>query len=119
MGAVGAVLANCSVPLLDKLRIDDPVGAIAVHGAGSVWGMLAVGLFVEADELMRLSKGLTGLFRGGGWRLLGVQLMAVVVVTAWSMITTFVLLYVRISDWNGFSLLYLMVPSRVVFDKSF
>ncbi|KAG8190247.1 hypothetical protein JTE90_001331 [Oedothorax gibbosus] len=94
VGAVGAVLANCAVPLLDRLHIDDPVGAIAVHGAGSVWGMLAVGLFVEADELMRLSKGLTGLLRGGGWRLLGVQLMAVVVVSAWSMITTFLLLFI-------------------------
>ncbi|XP_035211252.1 putative ammonium transporter 3 isoform X2 [Stegodyphus dumicola] len=93
VGAIGSLLANCTVPLLDKLHIDDPVGAIAVHGAGSVWGMLAVGLFVEEDNLMHLSNHLTGLFRGGGWTLLGVQLLAVIVVTAWSMITTFGLLF--------------------------
>ncbi|GFQ94499.1 putative ammonium transporter 2 [Trichonephila clavata] len=94
VGAVGSLLANCTVPLLDKLHVDDPVGAIAVHGAGSVWGMMAVGLFVERDTLMELSHGLTGLFRGGGWKLLGVQFLAVLVVSAWSMITTFMLLFI-------------------------
>ncbi|XP_071037845.1 putative ammonium transporter 3 [Parasteatoda tepidariorum] len=94
VGAVGSVLANCTVPLLDKLHVDDPVGAIAVHGAGSVWGMLAVGLFVERDTLMELSNGLTGLFRGGGFKLLGIQLLAIVIVIFWSMVTTFMLLFV-------------------------
>ncbi|GIY63278.1 putative ammonium transporter 3 [Caerostris darwini] len=94
VGAVGALLANCTVPILDKLHVDDPVGAIAVHGTGSIWGMLAVGLFVERDTLMELSHGLTGLFRGGGWKLLGVQFLAVLVVTTWSMITTFLLLFI-------------------------
>lgn len=94
VGCIGSILANCTVPLLDRLRVDDPVGAIAVHGAGSVWGMLAVGLLVEEDELLRLSKGNAGLFRGGGWLLLGNQLLAVIVVTIWSMVTTFLLLYV-------------------------
>lgn len=84
------------MPLLDRLKVDDPVGAIAVHGTGSVWGMLAVGLLVEEDELLRLSKGSAGLARGGGWVLIGKQLLAVVVVTAWSMLTTFLLLYVSI-----------------------
>ncbi|CAL1272085.1 unnamed protein product [Larinioides sclopetarius] len=94
VGAVGSLLANCTVPLLDKLHVDDPVGAIAVHGAGSIWGMLAVGLFIESDTLMELSHGLTGLFRGGGWKLLGVQVLAVVVVSTWSMVATFLLLFI-------------------------
>ncbi|GBM45590.1 Putative ammonium transporter 3 [Araneus ventricosus] len=94
VGAVGSLLANCTVPLLDKLHVDDPVGAIAVHGAGSIWGMLAVGLFVESDTLMELSRGLTGLFRGGGWKLLGVQVLAVIVVSTWSMLATFLLLFI-------------------------
>ncbi|MEK1908038.1 MAG: ammonium transporter [Pseudomonas sp.] len=44
IGAVGGVLVVFSILLLDKLRIDDPVGAISVHGAGGVWGLLAVPL---------------------------------------------------------------------------
>ena len=94
VGCIGSVLANFTVPLLDRFGVDDPVGAIAVHGTGSVWGMLAVGLLVEEDDLLRLSKGTAGLVRGGGWLLLGRQLLAVVVVTIWSIVTTFLLLYV-------------------------
>ncbi|XP_054711135.1 putative ammonium transporter 3 [Uloborus diversus] len=93
VGAIGSLLANCTVPLLDRLHVDDPVGAIAVHGAGSLWGMIAVGFFVEKDTLMKFSNNLMGLFRGGGWRLLGVQLLAIIVVAGWSMVTTFLLLY--------------------------
>lgn len=44
VGAVGGVLVVFSILLLDKLRIDDPVGAISVHGAGGIWGLLAVAL---------------------------------------------------------------------------
>ena len=44
IGAVGGVLAICSIILLDKLRVDDPVGAISVHGTVGIWGLLAVPL---------------------------------------------------------------------------
>ncbi|CAN7988308.1 unnamed protein product, partial [Ixodes hexagonus] len=91
VGSVGSLLANVAMPLLDRLRVDDPVGAIAVHGVSSVWGMLAVGLFVERDTLLRLSKGGTGLFRGGGWYLLGIQALAVLIISVWSCIATFII----------------------------
>ncbi|CAN8013920.1 unnamed protein product, partial [Ixodes persulcatus] len=93
VGSVGSLLANVAMPLLDRLRVDDPVGAIAVHGVSSVWGMLAVGLFVEMDTLLRLSKGGTGLFRGGGWYLLGVQALAVLIISVWSCVATFIILW--------------------------
>ncbi|CAN7980264.1 unnamed protein product, partial [Ixodes pacificus] len=93
VGSVGSLLANVAMPLLDRLRVDDPVGAIAVHGVSSVWGMLAVGLFVEMDTLLRLSRGGTGLFRGGGWYLLGVQALAVLIISVWSCVATFIILW--------------------------
>ncbi|KAL1441816.1 hypothetical protein MTO96_008323 [Rhipicephalus appendiculatus] len=93
VGSVGSLLANVGMPLLDWLRVDDPVGAIAVHGLSSVWGMLAVGLFVEKDSLLRLSRGGAGVFRGGGFYLLGVQAVAVLAITAWSCVSTYVILW--------------------------
>ena len=51
VGAVGSFLANISPPFLEWLRIDDAVGATCVHGFGGAWGMIAVGLFAEIDEI--------------------------------------------------------------------
>jgi len=48
VGAIGGVVVVLSVSLLDKLRLDDPVGAIAVHLGTGIWGTLAVGLFGSA-----------------------------------------------------------------------
>ncbi len=69
IGAVGGIIVVFGAFLLDKLKIDDPVGAVPVHGMNGIWGTLAVGLFG------RESLGLfsDGLFFGGGGRLLGVQ----------------------------------------------
>ncbi|XP_077562777.1 putative ammonium transporter 2 [Haemaphysalis longicornis] len=94
VGSVGSLLANVAMPVLDWLRVDDPVGAIAVHGVSSVWGMLAVGLFVERDSLLRLSRGGAGVFRGGGFYLLGVQALAVLTISTWSCLSTYAILWV-------------------------
>lgn len=92
VGAIGALLVNFIPPLMDRFRIDDPVGAVAVHGMGGLWGMLAVGLFIDKDKLLNLTHGRKGLFKGGGFYLLGVQLLACVVVGVWSMSTTYIIL---------------------------
>ncbi len=68
VGAIGGVLVVEGVFLLDRLRIDDPVGAIPVHGVSGVFGTLAVGLFAADD----------GLFHGGGLTLLGIQALGTV-----------------------------------------
>ena len=54
IGAIGGVLASITVPLLDKMKIDDVVGAIPVHFVGGLWGTLAVGIFGDASILIQL-----------------------------------------------------------------
>ena len=60
-------------------------------------GMLAVGLFVSEDLITGLSRGNAGLFHGGGFYLLGVQVLAIVCLIAWSTVVTYVLLTVSIN----------------------
>ena len=74
IGLVAGVVAVPAVALLDRLRIDDPVGAVSVHLFGGVWGTLALGLFAEARFSADVGNGL--LF-GGGAGLLGVQALGV------------------------------------------
>ena len=64
VGTVGGMLAVITMPLVDRLGIDDPVGAVAVHGVGGLWGVLAIGLFVDADSLEMITNGRAGLFKG-------------------------------------------------------
>ncbi|XP_055928912.1 putative ammonium transporter 3 isoform X2 [Argiope bruennichi] len=92
VGALGAILVNMVAPCLDRHRIDDPVGAVAVHAMGGLWGMIAVGLFIDNDSLLNLTHGRSGLFKGGGFYLLGVQILACFAVSVWSMTTTFLIL---------------------------
>ncbi|CAH1778550.1 unnamed protein product [Owenia fusiformis] len=92
IGIIAGMLTLGTIILLDKMKIDDPVGGFGVHGVGGVWGMLAVGLFAENDTLENMTKGQSGLFRGGGFRLLGVQLLACVCIAAWSALSTLAIL---------------------------
>ena len=54
-----------------KLKVDDPVGAVAVHFFNGLWGSIAVGLFATGKG----QNGITGLFYGGGFSQLGIQLL--------------------------------------------
>lgn len=74
------------------MKIDDPVGAHAIHGVGGVWGVIAVGLFAESVPLSE-TYARAGLFMGGGWYLLGVQTLAAVCLTIWGMVSTCLLLF--------------------------
>ncbi|MBD3807607.1 MAG: ammonium transporter [Epsilonproteobacteria bacterium] len=60
IGTIGGILVVIAVPLFDKVRIDDPVGALSVHLVNGVWGTLAVGLFAgsESITLMNQIKGI-------------------------------------------------------------
>ena len=51
IGAVGGALVVIGVPLFDKLRLDDPVGALSVHLVNGIWGTLAVGIFASSDDI--------------------------------------------------------------------
>jgi len=63
IGAIGGALVVFAVPLFDRFKIDDPVGALSVHLVNGIWGTIAVALFADFSLLMQL-KGivLTGLF---------------------------------------------------------
>ena len=89
IGLIAGVLVVVAVEFIDKkLHIDDPVGAIAVHGANGLWGTLAVGLFSSAAVCE--ANGLTaqnGLFYGGGGWLLLTQLIGILCIAAWTILT--------------------------------
>ena len=74
------------------LRVDDPVGAVAVHFCNGVWGTLAVGLF--ATNSAPGNDTLTGLFYGGGLKALGVQALGAVSLIAWAAIVGSILFVV-------------------------
>ena len=75
VGAVGGVLVVFSITLLDKLRIDDPVGAISVHGSAGIWGLLAACLTDPEATL-------------------GAQVIGIVAIFAWTFIASFIVWYV-------------------------
>ena len=86
IGAVSGLLVVFGVWFLDnKLRVDDPVGAVAVHCLNGVWGGIAVGLFATTSAPG--NDTLTGLFYGGGFHLLGVQLLGIAAVIGWTAVT--------------------------------
>ncbi len=69
IGTIAGIIVIYSILLLDKLNIDDPVGAVPVHGINGIWGTLAVGIFGQSS----LGLGVDGLFFGGGFTQLGIQ----------------------------------------------
>ena len=78
IGAVAGVLVCVAVYFVeDKLKVDDPVGAVAVHGCNGIWGTIAVGLFDYKD----------GLFYGGGVHHLLIQLLGILCIAGWTIIT--------------------------------
>ncbi len=90
IGIVAGLLVCFGVWLLDyKLHIDDPVGAVAVHCLNGIWGTLAVGLFATTSApgysiADAAGTTMTGLFYGGGFKLLGIQLVGVLSTAAWT-----------------------------------
>lgn len=99
IGTVAGLLVVFGVWLLDyKLRIDDPVGAVAVHCMNGIWGTIAVGLFATPSApgysiADASGNQLAGLFYGGGVKLLGLQLIGFVSVAAWTAVTITVVFF--------------------------
>ena len=100
IGAVAGVLVVFGVWLLDyKLHIDDPVGAVAVHMMNGIWGTLAVGLFATPTApgysiANAAGEEIKGLCYGGGFELLGLQILGFVAVAAWTAVTITILFLV-------------------------
>jgi len=86
IGAVAGVLVVFGVWFLDNvLRVDDPVGAVAVHMMNGIWGTIATGLFATTSAPG--NDSMTGLFYGGGLRQLGIQLIGFAAVASWTVVT--------------------------------
>ncbi len=86
IGGVAGLLVVFGIWLLDHvLHVDDPVGAVAVHCLNGIWGTIAVGLFATTSAPG--NDSLRGLFYGGGFSLLGKQLLGVLAVGLWTAVT--------------------------------
>ncbi|MBI9040482.1 ammonium transporter [Lutibacter sp.] len=84
IGVLAGALVVFSIEFIDKkLKVDDPVGAVSVHGVCGAFGTLLVGVFAVDG----------GLFYGGGFHLLGVQATGVIAIGTWAMTTAFVVLF--------------------------
>lgn len=92
IGAIGGALVVVSVLFFDKIKIDDPVGALSVHLVNGIWGTLAVGLFAQ-DSIVATATG-NGLFFGGGMGLFMTQLKVVLAVGAFTFILSYVAWYI-------------------------
>ncbi|OGW75658.1 MAG: ammonium transporter [Omnitrophica bacterium RBG_13_46_9] len=99
IGITAGFVVVSGVVLMDKLHIDDPVGAVPVHGFNGIWGTLAVGIF--GQKALGLSHN--GLLYGGGLRQVGVQTLGVISVV----------LFVTVSMWVVFTLINRFVGLRV------
>ena len=89
IGIIGGLLVCFGVWFLDhKLRVDDPVGAVAVHMLNGVWGTLAVGLFAtDTSPAMKTAGINNGLFYGGGFEQLKLQFIGFAAVAGWTVVT--------------------------------
>jgi len=92
IGSIAGVLVVCSVYFFDKLKIDDPVGALSVHLANGIFGTLAVGLWAK-DGITGAATG-NGLFNGGGFTLFLTQLTGVAAVGGFTFIASFIIWFI-------------------------
>lgn len=91
VGIVSGFLVVIAVEFIDvKLHVDDPVGAVAVHGVNGMWGGLAVGL-LSTDG---------GLFYGGGFKQFGIQILGVLAIAVWTTVTM-TIVFTIIKKTNG------------------
>lgn len=95
IGLIAGVLVYASMKFFDKMKIDDPIYALSVHGTAGVWGTVSTGFFATpelAEEVVGTGKA--GLFYGGGFGQLGVQIMGVVACGAFAFIVSYFVLAV-------------------------
>ncbi len=87
IGIVAGVLVCVGVAFIDKIHVDDPVGAVAVHAVNGLWGVISVGLFADGSfggGWNNVAHPVVGLFNGGGVSQLGAQLIGCVTLIIWA-----------------------------------
>jgi len=93
IGLVAGAIVVLGVLLVEKLGIDDPIGALAAHGMAGVWGTLSLGFLTVPELAERLDWGQGGLLYGGGFHQLGVQALGLVAVGAFTFTASFAVLW--------------------------
>jgi Amt family ammonium transporter len=97
IGLIGGVIAVWGVLMTERRGVDDPVGAVSVHGIAGVWGMIALGLFADGsfgDGTNGVAGNVRGVFYGGGGKQMVSQLIAVVACVVWAAIISWITLAV-------------------------
>ncbi len=100
IGLVSGFIAVVGVIAVERIGIDDPIGAVAVHGMSGVWGTLATGLFAVPVLASNLGVGKGGLVYTGSFHQLGVQALGLVSVGAFTFTASFASLYVMHKLWG-------------------
>lgn len=98
IGLIAGILVFYSARFFEKMKIDDPIFALSVHGTAGVWGTLSTGFFAT-KELATVGK--PGLFYGGGFEQLGVQALGIVSSAAYAFIVSFIILAIAKKVLNG------------------
>ena len=100
IGAVAGSIAVVGVLWVERIGIDDPIGAVAVHGMAGVWGTLAVGLFAVPALASNLATGSGGLFYTGSFHQLGVQALGLATVGVFTFSLSFGALWTLKRLWG-------------------
>ncbi|WP_424513206.1 ammonium transporter [Psychrobacillus psychrotolerans] len=98
IGLIAGVLVFYSARFFEKRKVDDPIYALSVHGAAGVWGTLSTGFFATPELA---SVGKPGLFYGGGFDQLGVQLMGVVSCGLFAFVVSYAILFIMKKVMGG------------------
>jgi ammonium transporter, Amt family len=93
IGLVAGAIVVLGVLLVEKARIDDPIGALAAHGMAGVWGTLSLGFLTLPEQAEKLATGSAGLLYGGGFHQLGVQALGLLAVGAFMFTASFGVLW--------------------------
>ncbi len=93
IGLIAGSIVVLGVLAVERLRIDDPIGAISAHGMAGVWGTLSLGFLALPSQAESLATGSGGLFYGGGFHQLGVQLVGLLAVGAFTFTASFAALW--------------------------
>src|SRR6266508_4586900 len=100
IGLVAGFIAVVGVIAVERIGIDDPIGAVAVHGMSGVWGTLATGIFAVPLLTKNLATGTGGLVYTGSFHQLGVQALGVAVVGVWTFTASFGILWTLNKLWG-------------------
>src|SRR5256712_2493401 len=99
-GLVSGFIAVVGVIAVERIGIDDPIGAVAVHGMSGIWGTLATGLFAVPLLAKNLNTGTGGLVYTGSFHQLGVQALGIAAVGVWTFTASFSVLWVLKKLWG-------------------